>query len=70
MYKFIKESTAEVKEGTTYQPAVDLHPSISTASMVNTREIPDAALPLIPKSVDNGQNSFLYFDLETTGLGR
>ena len=44
IYKFKKESAADEKEGTTYLPAVDLYPSTSTAFMVNTQEIPDAAL--------------------------
>ncbi|XP_061177117.1 uncharacterized protein LOC133185843 [Saccostrea echinata] len=59
-------STAEVKEGTTYQTAVDLNP---TTSLETTQEIPDATVPPTLKVVENGKNTFLYFDLETTGLG-
>ncbi|XP_062605184.1 uncharacterized protein LOC134266976 [Saccostrea cucullata] len=61
-----QESTAEVKEGTTYQPAVDLNPTTSSEA---TQEIPDATVPPTLKTVENGKNAFLYFDLETTGLG-
>lgn len=57
-------STAEIKEGATYKSGVDLNPSADSIE-----EIPDATLPPTPRLVDEGGNTFIYFDLETTGLG-
>ncbi|XP_062575545.1 uncharacterized protein LOC134237472 [Saccostrea cucullata] len=59
-------STSEIKEGATYQPAVDLEPS----DML-TEEIPSQLQPPTSSAhiVQEAKNTFLYFDLETTGLG-
>lgn len=60
-------STAEIKEGATYQSGVDL-----IDNNQSTEEIPDVMIPPIPRVVNNNdqKNTFLYFDLETTGLGK
>lgn len=60
-------STAEIKEGTTYQPGVDLNPSATSSA--STEEIPDTVVRPTPTVVDKGNHTFIYFDLETTGLG-
>lgn len=57
-------STAEIKERATYKSGVDLNPSADSIE-----EIPDASWPTTPRLVDEGGNTFIYFDLETTGLG-
>lgn len=57
-------STAEIKEGAIYKSGVDLNTSEDSIE-----EIPDATQPPTPRLVDEGGNTFIYFDLETTGLG-
>lgn len=61
-----QESTAEIKEGTTYQSG-DLNPSATSSA--STEEIPDTVVRPTPTVVDKGNHTFIYFDLETTGLG-
>lgn len=63
----LQESTAEIKEGTTYQSGVDLNPSATSSA--STEEIPDTVVRPTPTVVDKGNHTFIYFDLETTGLG-
>ncbi|XP_052691838.1 uncharacterized protein LOC128169818, partial [Crassostrea angulata] len=62
-----QESTAEIKEGTTHQSGVDLNPSATSSA--STEEIPDTVVRQTPTVVDKGNHTFIYFDLETTGLG-
>ena len=66
MYSILKDSTSEIKEGATYQPAVDLGPS-----QCSTDEIPSQLQPPTSSAhiVNNVQSDCLFFDLETTGLG-
>ncbi|XP_078330576.1 uncharacterized protein LOC144624578 [Crassostrea virginica] len=60
-----QDSTSEIKEWATYQPAVDLEPS-----QCSTDEIPSQLQPPTSSAhiVNNAQSDFLFFDLETTGL--
>ncbi|XP_061173390.1 uncharacterized protein LOC133182560 [Saccostrea echinata] len=62
----LKVSTSEIKEGTTYESAIDL---AGTLQPDHLQEIPDRTLPPASSSLSNDENTFLFFDLETTGLG-
>lgn len=59
-------STSEIKEGATYEPAIDLSHSLQAEHM---QEIPDSSVPPTPSCLSNDEKHFLFFDLETTGLG-
>ena len=62
IYSILKDLTSEIKEGA----AVDLEPS-----QCSTDEIPTQLQPPTSSAhiVNNAQSDFLFFDLETTGLG-
>lgn len=49
--------------GIKFATRVDLNPYADS-----TKEISNATRPLTPRLVDKGGFSFIYFDLETTGL--
>lgn len=49
--------------GIKFAICVELNPSADS-----TKEISNATRPLTPRLVDKGGFSFIYFDLETTGL--
>lgn len=57
-------STSEVKEGATYEPAVDISGNVPDEHLL---EIPGRPTAPVLSSISGDDNSFLFFDLETTG---
>ncbi|XP_061177423.1 uncharacterized protein LOC133186204 [Saccostrea echinata] len=60
-----KSSSAELREGTTYQPGIDL----SESDAVDVEAIPPPCYPPVEKP-PLAKGAYVYFDLEATGLER
>ncbi|KAK3108332.1 hypothetical protein FSP39_005757 [Pinctada imbricata] len=61
--KLSEEACCETREGTTYESGVDLN-----NNSPDTIEIPSNVMTPTFQKVPDGKYSFVYFDLETTGL--
>ncbi|XP_061190461.1 uncharacterized protein LOC133198381 [Saccostrea echinata] len=60
------QESAEVREGRTYEPDTDMNNNTDPNSI---KEIPPPLRKPVPTPITEGQYTFVYFDLETTGLG-
>ncbi|XP_061188202.1 uncharacterized protein LOC133196309 [Saccostrea echinata] len=60
------QESAEVREGRTYEPDTDMNNNTDPNSI---KEIPPPLSKPVPTPITEGQYTFVYFDLETTGLG-
>jgi uncharacterized protein YprB with RNaseH-like and TPR domain len=58
--------SAEVREGRTYEPGTDMNNNVEHNSI---QEIPPPLSKPMPTPITEGHYTFVYFDLETTGLG-
>jgi uncharacterized protein YprB with RNaseH-like and TPR domain len=67
IFDILQVAISEVKEGTTYEPAIDLSTSAAEEQL---QEIPERTLPPLTSTLETNNNTFLFFDLETTGLGK
>ena len=65
MNRLSEEACCETREGTTYESGVDLN-----NNNPDTIEIPSYVPTPVFQKLPDGTYSFVYFDLETTGLSK